>query len=319
MSERMTQAAMKDLFGVETALGTVNSLRQEASRAVSEPVEEAREYVKKQDIVYSDETGFAQGNADGSNPTKQKAWLWAAVTQSVTVFIVQLSRGQAAARKLLGEAFLGLAVTDRWSGYNWLSLSRRQLCWAHLKRDFTKISERDGESGRIGKLLLEQEQLLFRYWHKVRDGTLKRSSFRIYAGKIRQTVKSLLEEGANYDPQPGEKTARAMTARTCRELLKLEPAMWLFVRVEGLEPTNNAAERAIRPAVLWRKSSFGTQSAQGSEFLARMLTVVMTLRAQDRNIFDYLVEACRAARQGGCPPSLLPIANNFQSVIPLAA
>jgi transposase len=318
MSERLVQAAMADLFGVEMALGTVNALRQEASLALSSPVEEARKYVQKQSIVYSDETGFRQGNADGLNAEGEKAWLWVAVSNLVTVFLVQLSRGQDAASKLLGEKFLGLAVTDRWNGYNWLDLSQRQLCWAHLKRDFTKISERSGESGRIGKLLLEQEQLLFNYWHRVRDGTLKRSSFKIYASKIRQNIRALLEQGADYKAKKGEKTARAMTARTCRELLKLEPAMWLFLRVEALEPTNNLAERAIRPAVVWRKSSFGTQSEGGSQFLARIMTVVMTLRAQQRNIFDYLIQACKAVREGNSVPSLLPSASLFQSVIPLA-
>jgi transposase len=306
MSERMCQTAFRDLFGIVMALGTVNRLRQEASQAIAEPVEKAAEYVKKQSMINSDETGFTQGNADGLNPEKHKAWLWVAVTELVTVFRVALSRGQDGAQLLLGTLITAILITDRWNGYNWVSLSQRQLCWAHLKRDFTKISEREGVSGRIGEKLLEQEKLLFTYWHRVRDGTLQRSSFKTYAANIRLKIKALLQQGADYDPKPKEKTARAMTARTCKELLKLEPAMWLFVRVEGLEPTNNAAEQAIRHFVLWRKNSFGSQSAEGSLFVARILTVVMTLRSQQRNVLDYMVEACQAFRLGKPAPSLLP-------------
>ncbi|MEW6737978.1 MAG: transposase, partial [Acidobacteriota bacterium] len=220
--------------------------------------------------------------------------------------------GQEAAQLLLGTVLTAILITDRWHSYNCFPINQRQLCWAHLKRDFTKISEREGKSGRIGKQLLEQEKLLFTYWHRTRDGTLQRSSFKTYAANIRLKIKVLLQEGAHYDPKPNEKTARAMTARTCKELLKLEPAIWLFVRSEGVEPTNNAAERAIRHFVLWRKSSWGSQSAEGSIFVARILTVVMTLRSQQRNLLDYMVQACQAFRDGKQSPSLLPNVSSAQ-------
>jgi len=116
-----------------------------------------------------------------------------------------------------------------------------------------------------------------------------------------------LEEGAGYDIAQREKTPLAKTVRTCQQLLKVETALWTFVTTEGIEPTNNAAERALRPAVLWRKNSFGSQSEAGSLFVSRMLTVVTTLRSQNRPVLDYLVEICHAARQGQPPPSLLPV------------
>lgn len=319
MSERMVQTAFQDLFGIVMALGTVNKLRQEASLAVAKPVAEAAEYVKAQPIINSDETGFNQGNADGLNPDKRKAWLWVAVTELVTVFQVTLTRGQAAAQLLLGTVLTAILITDRWHSYNCFSIRQRQLCWAHLKRDFTKISEREGKSKRIGTQLLEQEQLLFTYWHRLRDGTLQRSSFKQYAANIRVKIKALLQEGADYEPKPKEKTARAMTARTCKELLKLEPAMWLFVRVQGVEPTNNAAERAIRHFVLWRKSSWGSQSSEGSLFVARILTVVMTLRSQQKSTLDYMVHACQAFRDGKPAPSLLPNTSSAQVQLTTAA
>jgi hypothetical protein len=306
MSERMVQTAFKDLFGIVLALGTVNALRQEASIAIAKPVEQAAEYIKSQPVINADETSFKQGNSDENNPTNSKAWLWVAVTELVTVFRVTLSRGQLAAQILLGTVLTAIIITDRWNGYNCFPLNQRQLCWAHLKRDFTKISQREGKSGEIGQELLKLERELFILWHKVRDKTLTREGFAQQADAIRQKVTVLLEMGASYKAKKDEKTSLALTSRTCRELLKLEPAMWLFVRVEGVEPTNNAAERAIRPAVLWRKNSFGTQSLNGSVFVARIFTVVLTLRSQNKNILDFLVESCQAFRHGNLAPSLLP-------------
>ena len=306
MSERMVQTAFKDLFGIVMALGTVNNLKQEASLAIAESVETAAEYVKSEPIINADETSFKQANSDENNPTNSKAWLWVAVTELVTVFRVTLSRGQLAAQLLLGTVLTAIIITDRWNGYNCFPLEQRQLCWAHLKRDFTKISQREGKAGEIGKELLNLESELFNLWHKVRDKTLTRQGFIQQADEIRQKVFILLKSGASYQPIKGEKTSLALTSRACKELLKLEPAMWLFLRVQGVEPTNNAAEQAIRPAVLWRKNSFGTQSLNGSEFVARIFTVVMTLRSQNKNILDFLVESCQAFRNGNVAPSLLP-------------
>jgi transposase len=318
-SQRLTQRAMAELYGIEMSVGTVNALRQEASEALAEPVEKAHDYVKQQEMVSADETGYKQGDADGANPHGKKAWLWVAVTALVTVFKVSLSRGQEAAQELLGAGFRGVVSSDRWSGYNWLLLSQRQLCWAHLKREFQKLAERGGESGSIGEALLEQTRKLFELWYRVRDGTLSRSEFEHQVRALRQAVKAQLEKGASYQPKKGEKSARAKTARTCKALLKLEPALWLFVSKEGVEPTNNAAERAIRPAVLWRRVSFGSQSAAGGTFVARMLTVVSTLRQQDRDVLGYLTEACQAARQGEAAPSLLPSVAELEDQLPIAA
>jgi transposase len=126
---------------------------------------------------------------------------------------------------------------------------------------------------------------------------LTRAAFAATVVEIRAAVQQQLAKGAAYEAARGEKSARARTARTCRELLKVEEAFWLFVRVEGIEPTNNAAERALRPAVIWRRTSLSTQSAEGSQFVARMLTIVLTLRAQQRNVLTYLTTACEATRQ----------------------
>lgn len=304
-SERQTQQALLDFFQVEVALGTINNLRQEVSEAVAAPVRKATEFAQAQEVANADETGWAQGNSDGANPGRRKAWLWVMVTSLVTVFQIHLSRGQAAAKELLGD-FRGYLITDRWTGYGWWPLERRQLCWAHLIREFQKIAERGGQSKPIGEGLLEQARRLFELWHRVRDGTLTREGFAAAVVEIRAQVQQWLAAGAAYEVVRGEKSVRAKTARTCRELLKVESALWLFVRVAGVEPTNNAAERALRPAVIWRRTSLGTQSELGSQFVARMLTVTQTLRSQQRPVLEYLTAACEAARQSLPAPSLLP-------------
>ena len=316
-SHRMVVSTLSDLFGVKIALGTVNRLRQEASESLEVPVDEAASYLRSAPIVGADETGFGQGNTDGKNPQNKRAWLWVLVTPLVSFFRVALSRSTEAARFLLGENFSGILISDRYNAYNWVEVGQRQLCWAHLKREFTKIAERDGVSRQLGRDLLAQQKKVFRLWRKVRDGTLDRERFRSLVFPLRQRVKSLLEQGADYPIGPKEKTPLAKTVRTCRQLLKVEPALWLFVTTEGVEPTNNASERAIRPAVLWRRTSFGSQSEAGSVFVARMLTVVTSLRSQERNVLAFMTEAVQASRRASPPPSLLPVEDSSGSSIPL--
>lgn len=303
-SHRMVQALLFELFGVELSVGSINRLRRESSASVATVVEEAQVYVQQQAQVNMDETSFAQGNNDGKNPTGTKGWLWVMVTPLVSYFAIYLSRSGAVCQQLLGEAFTGIVSSDRFSAYSGLNLEKRQVCWAHLKRDLTRIAERSGVAGELGAALLAQQRLLFEQWYRVRDGTLSRIDFAASVQPIQDQVHQLLVEGAGYDIAPKEKTPLAKTVRTCQQLLKVEPALWTFVTTEGVEPTNNAAERALRPAVLWRKNSFGSQSAEGSLFVSRMLTVVTSLRAQNRPVLEYLVQACRAKRQGQSAPLL---------------
>lgn len=216
----------------------------------------------------------------------------------MTVFLILKERSAEAARKLLGS-FEGVLCTDRWWAYKGRPLRKRQLCWAHLIRDFTEFTERrPAASRRIGEALLEEARRMFAWWYKVRDGTLTRESFRTYMVPLRRRVRRLLRKGARC----GQK----LTVRTCRDILGLEPALWTFVRIRGVEPTNNACERALRPAVLWRKGCFGTRSAAGSRFAERMLTVTTTLKQQGRNLMEFLTLAVDLHQSGEPPPSLLP-------------
>jgi transposase len=290
LSKRTTQQMMDEVFGVPMRVGTISQLEQATTAAVAAPVEEAHTYVHEQAVAHLDETSWRQGG--------KRAWLWVAVTSWVTVFVVRMSRGGHVARALLGEQFAGILVTDRYSAYHWYPVRWRQVCWAHLLRDFEAMRGRGGCSETIGDALLAQAHQMFAWWHRVREGTLQRSSFRSYMSPLRREVERLLEAGS--------RCGVPKTAGTCRDILTRREALWTFVQVEGVEPTNNTAERAIRPGVLWRKGSFGTQSAAGSRFVESMLTVVATLKQQQRNVLEYLTAACEAALQGEAAPSLLP-------------
>ena len=304
-SYRQIQKIMQAVFGIEMSLGTINNLRTEVSEAVSGAVTEAQGYIQQQPIVGVDETGFNQRTGDGQNAAKTSGWLWVAVTPLIICFQVILSRASTAAQTVLGATFAGFITSDRCPAYNWVAVANRQVCWAHLKRDFIQISERVGASAEIGESLLAQEKLLFNLWHQFRNEQLTRSELRQAVEPIQAKFSTILMEAAELPIGEHEKTPLAKTVRTCRNLLKLEFSFWLFVREEGVEPTNNAAERAIRPAVIWRRTSFGSDSAAGSKFVSRLLTVVSSLNLQERNILDFLVESISAARSGEIPPSLL--------------
>jgi transposase len=290
MSQRDVQEAMSALFHTDMALGSVSTLEQHVSAALNQPVEKAHTYVQQQPAIHADETSWRESN--------NRCWLWIGATALVTVFLVLATRGAASAQELLGHTFQGIVGSDRWSGYNWLPVLQRQLCWAHLKRDFQAFVDRGGASARLGEALLEQVKTMFELWHQLRDGVLTRVEFRQRMEPILKAVGDLLREGTTL--------THDKTRRTCENILKLEPALWTFVLVEGVEPTNNSAERPLRRAVLWRRRSFGTQSEAGSLFVARVLTAVTTLRQQKRDVLDYLTEACAAAMRNDTPPSLLP-------------
>jgi transposase len=290
LSKRTTQQMMDEVFGVPLSVGTISQLEQATTEVLAAPVEEARTSVHAQEVAHLDETSWRQGNKRG--------WLWVAVTSWVTVFVVRMSRGGHIARELLGETFAGILVTDRYSAYNWYPVRWRQVCWAHLLRDFEAMRGRGGRSEEIGGALLAQAHQMFTWWHRVREGTLTRATFRSYMSPLRREMERLLEAGS--------RCGVPKTEGTCRDILKRREALWTFVQVEGVEPTNNAAERSLRPGVLWRKGSFGTQSEEGSRFVESMMTVMTTLRQQKRSVLAYLIAACEAALRGEAAPSLLP-------------
>ena len=290
VGRRTAHGLLRDWFGVTMALGSVIACERTVSAALAQPVTDAQAYVQAQAVVHADETGWRQAT--------QRAWLWVAVTLHVTVFVLHARRGVAGARALLGS-FAGWLVTDRWSAYNAWAVERRQLCWAHLLRywvSFTQYS--NGKVIWLGKQLLEHTEAMFTAWHRVRDGTMTHAAFQAEMAPRRKAVEALLD----YGTQCGVKRV----AGICRAILKLRVALWTFIDVAGLEPTNNAAERAIRQGVVWRRLSLGTQSEAGSRFVERLLTTTATLRQQGRSIVGFLTAAVEAKSRGVPAPSLLP-------------
>ena len=290
LSKRETVAILDDFYGVDLGLGSVPKLEKRTSAAIAPAVEEARSYVRSQPQANQDETGWREGS--------KKAWLWVLATKHVSVFLVDLHRSAEVAKNMLGVDFKGVLTTDRWSAYNWLENRYRQLCWAHLLRDFQAFVERGGEAQMLGEALLVYTHQMFSFWHLLEKDQSSRAQFQEQMIPIRKQVAELLRQGSNC--------SHSATAGTCRDILKRESALWTFVDVEGVQPTNNLGEQKIRPAVLWRNSSFGTQSKAGSRFVERILTVATTLKQQKRNLLDYLTEACQAANYGRPVPSILP-------------
>jgi len=290
-SVRQTSAVMTHVMHVPMSTGMVAKTQAKVSAALAAPFDEALEYAQTRDRVHADETSW---------PTDKKmAWLWVMVAGLVTVFRAGVSRGSETARGLIGESFRGVLITDRWASYSWVAPTMRQLCWSHLKRDFKSFLDYDGDARRVGEQLLRETRRMFCLWHRVRDGTKTRAEFQLAMRPVRRRILTLLEDGRDL---PSCRKVSGM----CKHILKLQDALFTFVDVERVEPTNNAAERALRFAVLWRKGSFGSDSYAGCRFVERFLTVRATLRTQNRDLYAFLKDACTAALNGTAAPSLLP-------------
>jgi transposase len=289
-SHRDVTEAMSVLYGLTLATGSVSTIQRHVSEAITGPVDEARRFVSRQVAQHVDETGWREAG--------RLKWLWVNATADVTAFEVLGARSAEAAQRVINPEAQGVVTTDRYWSYNWLAGRRRQVCWAHLRRDFQAMVERGGESAVTGRALLEESKRLFMFWHEARDGDLSRERLVASMKAVRQRVRKSLQAGARC----GQKKTR----RTCANILKVERSLWTFLRVEGVEPTNNAAERALRRAVLWRRKSFGTQSASGSRFVGRILTVVQSLRQQGRDVLEYLAGVCRDALSGEAHEGLIP-------------
>jgi transposase len=187
LSKRGVRELLSDLLRTDVSLGAVSKMEREASAALAAPVAQAEAHVRVQCVAYADETGWRECN--------RKAWLWVVATPLVAVFKVAQSRGAKVAKSMLGAAFAGLLVSDRWSAYSFVDAMRRQLCWAHLLRDFAAFVERGGSSKRIGRALLVQARLMFKWWHRVRDGTMSREAFQKKMLPVALRVGELLAQG----------------------------------------------------------------------------------------------------------------------------
>ncbi len=288
-SKRRIEEIVRTLFGVPMSLGSVSKAEGEAAAALEQPYAQVESAVQQAAVKNADETGWARGG--------KLCWMWMAVTGTVSLFKICTGRGRAALAGLLGTSMHGTVGSDRWTAYGLIDLSHRQVCWAHLKRDFQKWVDWGRESMGIGQAGLEAVKRIFETWGRFRGRALDRPGLQAALEPVIQDLHAALEAGLSC---PNKKAARF-----CRNVLAVYPALWTFARVEGVEPTNNVAERMLRPAVIWRKISFGNHSQSGCRFTERILTTVQTLRLQNRQVLAYLRDAVAARRAHLPAPTLV--------------
>lgn len=289
LSKRGVEEIADTVFGAPLALGTVANLEQEVSTALAAAHQEALAAVRQADVKFADETSWKLWG--------KLCWLWAAATANVAVFVIHAKRSALGLAALLGEEIDGILHSDRWHVYLQVPEERRQLCWAHLKRDFQKIVDGGGRSVFVGRRGLRIVKEVFAAWHAFQEGKVTRRTLQTLIEPLQRRLgQALLEGGLGED---------ARVAKFCENVLVLESALWTFVRHEGVEPTNNFIERLLRRAVLWRRRSFGCNSVAGCRFVERILTVVQTCRLHRKNTLEYLCQAVHSHRRRLSCPSLL--------------
>jgi transposase len=289
VSRRDTAELLRELFGAELSTGTIDAIVQGAGEALEEPHARLRDRVRSAPAVNIDETGWRTAGG--------RRTLWGALTGREALFRIAPDRHQREAEALLGPDFSGVACSDRWWAYDYLDPERRQLCWAHLIRDFTAHSEGLGAQKQFGLAGLEIAERMFGVSDEFRrDGDRPRLLERI--GPLKEELRALLAQAA----LGSAKTKRYRIF--AGNLLKRWPALWTFTSVPGVEPTNNHAERGLRGAVIYRKLSLGSQSNQGEHTIERLLSASVTCRLQRRSLFAYLTDVLSAKIRGAPIPLL---------------
>lgn len=273
LSRREQKNFLSEHFNFNISLGTVFNKQKIVNVAMEIPVAELLPIVKESISVHSDETGH---NRDGKNQ-----WMWGFISSTAAHFSIHASRSKKVLRTMMGD-FKNIVVSDRYAAYNIFDSSQRQMCWAHLKRDFTKLSEKDDKIvARIGKNLLESELALFKIWHEFKSEKISHDELLRQAKPIQRRIGELLEQGSYTDPI-------LKAARFCKNLLENFNALWTFLETENVEPTNNHAERSLRASVIWRKKYFCTRSDYGTEYVARSASINVTCRLQGKSSFEIL-------------------------------
>jgi transposase len=286
-SKRRTALFLEALCHIPCSAGLTVKHQNIATKALRGCYEHMRRALPRSDAVAMDETPAKEAN--------HKAWLWTAVTKQFTLFHIAETRKASVAKELLGADFSGIVTSDRYGGYDWVH--KQQLCWAHLLRDFQSLIDAGGKAKTIGRRLKECAQQLFHHWHRFRDGTIARATMRRNIRKLWWPVYEALEAGTL--------TLCGKQAGMCQHILDRVDHLWTFLNHGEVEPTNNASERALRHAVIWRKLSFGTQSVTGSRFVETLLSVIETCRRQNRNVFAFVTEAVQAHFNRNPAPKLL--------------
>jgi transposase len=294
-SKRRTAEFLTTLLGQPCSTGLTIKHQNLAAAALQPAYQQLAARLPEQPRLGIDETPTKQAS--------QKAWLWTFVAGGFTLFGIRLSRSAEILSDLLTREFCGTIHCDRAKMYWALGLDsppvhRLQWCWAHLQRDFQALIDHpDRQVKRLGRDLMRPTKELFEIWARYRDGTITWRGFQRLMSPLRREIDGLLLRG--------KYSGNARLTGMCEELYDHREWLWTFVDQPGMEPTNNASERSLRHAVIWRKLSFGTQSASGSQFVERMLTTIETCRQQARSTFEFLTATLQAHFQGQAPPSLI--------------
>ncbi len=293
LSRRQVAEVVSQVLAIPISVGAVDATIMRMSAILADPWERLREYIQKAQVVHADETGWRLAGA--------QQYLWLATSALAACFRIDPHRSQAAAKELLGCDFGGFVVSDRYTGYHWLDVLQQQLCWAHVIRQLTEVSERQRTPGKLGKKLLKAaREVIATHRRYLQDDGHDLDWLRDQLQPLRQRIQALLEQGARGQHE--------RTANFCAGLLEEYDALWTFCDVQNVDIplTNNTAERALRHAVIMRKIQLGTHSEQGNRWVERILSIRETLRLQDRPVLDYLIQAATASHHGQPAPSPLP-------------
>lgn len=275
---------LAEVFGLKFSLGCLSEAHGKVAQGLAAPTDGLHQALLRDPIKHLDETSHQSHG--------HMMWNWALATSWGATFHIHPSRGKLVAQELLGKTPTGVLVSDRYAAYQWIPVQQRQVCWAHLLRDFRRISHRDGLPGVLGRSLLRMAYLLFRYHHRKLEGDA-------YQG-LQARMHRVLQRAS-------ELSQCTRTANTCTNLLKIWPALWHFTRDAAVPPTNNLAERALRAVVVRRKISYVTRSGSGMRFVERAFGAVYTCRQQGRSVFQFFCDAITYYYRGaGPPPSLVP-------------
>jgi transposase len=273
-------------LGLKISLGALCNIHKLAGELLRAPSEVIQEFVLQQSGINADESGW--------RVNRKRCWIWIGATPQASFFKIDPSRSQQAYQRIFGD-FGGLLNTDRHGAYN-EHKGPKQSCLAHIDRHFEKMSERPGIDGSIGRILEGQLDLVFGLWDEFKRGKFARAA---------------LQEKAN-DPMENIKAALIFATREAKnntsiafahDILNRFSTLWTFLFVEGVEPTNNLAERGLRPAVIFRKLSGGSQSEWGLRFIERLLTVTCTFKQNAKNLFTFLTDMFESHLGARSPPS----------------
>lgn len=290
---RGVRTFISEILGLKISLGTISSMEARATAALESTQTELLQHTQEAEIKHTDASTWLTAGQGRSITT--------IATGSATVFAILPDGGRKAMSHLFGKNLKGVLVTDRAPVYLFWDMSRRQICWEHLRRKFVGFSERDGPARKIGEDLHKVSLLVFEYWDKWRNGSLTDDKFCGLTKKLRKSFGKAIQRGiaSGTDDVPG----------VCRNIQQHEDALWTFADKEGVPPSNNHAERELRSIVTWRKVSFGSQSDRGERFAERVMGVMRTCRKLKINVVAYLRSALTAHIQGMPCPKLLPLPN----------